>query len=60
MATLADIEVGQKAARAWLDANEGAFSSMISDDIIIAVVREVLNAVSAADDPLPTKKSSPL
>ena len=59
MATLADIETGLKAARAWLDANEGAFSSMIGDDILTAVVRDVLNAVSASHATTPNKPSSP-
>lgn len=42
-----DLNVGRAAARQWLNANEGMYSGMISDQILNAVVAAVVNAVDA-------------
>ena len=42
---------GEKAARVWLNTNEGFYSQMISDDLLLSVVKIIVDA--AVHNPIP-------
>jgi hypothetical protein len=49
-------QVGEAAARAWLNKNENFYSGMISDDMLMQVVKAIVDAIVITPKPTSNTK----